>query len=1147
MDLNSLTECFLLKKSDFKHLFNIMKMCLFILFAFTFQLMANNTFGQDAVIELKSNSVTVNQLLNEIEKQTDYLVVYSNREINTSRKVNLKNRSGKVSEYLNETFNGTDIGYHFENNYIVLSKKLSDNKIMETMADMITQQRGKTVTGKVVDTNGEPIIGATIQIKGTGQGTITDIDGNYTLTNVSDNATLEISYVGMKSQTIPLNRRTSINITMTEDTELLDEVIVIGYGTRQRKSITGAVDQVTSEIFENRPVSNTMQALQGASANLIIQQRNMNPNDNSMSINIRGISTMGNNDPLVVIDGLISSTNTLNSMNPNDIENVSVLKDAGSAAIYGSRSANGVILVTTKKGKKAVKPSITLNNMVGYQDPQILFQPVEGWQNAMYRNQANMNIGSAPMFTPAQIRDLYEHRDEEYWYFNRIMQKGLHQNYNLNISGGGENTTFMVSAGYLNQESNFVGGFGMERYNFRTNLTAEYEKLKLTSVMAYSRRNERTIAGGTGNVIINSSRIPPYYYYQFKKDGKYLVNDVIGDDNTLAKLKEGGHEDKDEDNFIGSLNLDYKIIDGLTAKGLIGLDLTQHHRFRRDKKVPLYSSSDLENPVVNISPKTLTEDYNNKRHTLSTQFLLDYDQIFNSVHHVTGLLGVSNESYTFKASRIAWEYTDPDLGLPTTEDSEQSPGNHTSNASTDQTSITSIFGRAGYNFMDKYYGDISFRYDGSSKFAKDKRWGFFPSFSAAWRISEEIFMENYKDGVGDLKFRTSYGVLGNQNVANYSYQTVYQMYTNSYVFNNLPVPGTGYTYGNPDLTWEKSGNFNVGVDATFLNNSLFVSLDYFNKRTWDILLAPEVSTVFGSSAAMENAGEMRNQGWEATINYRLNFSDFRHVFNLNISDSKNKVTDFGGKERIDQNDQLYKIIREGEALGSYFGYKTAGVFQSYDEITNGALPVGATVQPGDVKYVDTYSDGIIDEKDRVVLGNAFPRYTFGFTYDVAYKNFDFSILIQGVGKRDMYVRGELIEPFHSNYSYAIYRHQLDFWTPTNPNAQWPRLVAPGSPSSSNNWGRAGTDIYLLNGAYLRVKNVQLGYSLPQQFTSRFGVEKLRLSLNAQNPLTLTKNSFIDPESTEFGNNMGGIGSVGANSARNYPTLMYYGFGLDIEF
>lgn len=381
-------------------------------------------------------------------------------------------------------------------------------------------------------------------------------------------------------------------------------------------------------------------------------------------------------------------------------------------------------------------------------------------------------------------------------------------------------------------------------------------------------------------------------------------------------------------------------------------------------------------------------------------------------------------------------------------------------------------------------------------------------------------MDTYKSNIGDLKLRASYGVLGNQNVDNYSYQTVYQMNNNGYVFNGISVPGTSYTDGNAFLTWEKSANFNIGADATFLNGNLFLSVDYFDKKTSNILLTPEVSSIYGGSAAKENAGEMKNRGWELTINYKLNSGDFQHNFNFNISDSKNKVTDFGGKERIDQNDQLYKLIREGQPLGSYFGYKTDGLFQSYDEIANSALPVGASVQPGDVKYVDQNNDGVIDEKDRVILGNAFPRYTFGFTYNMTWKGFDLNVMLQGVGKRSMYLRGELIEPFHSNYSYCIYQHQLDFWTPTNPDAQWPRLVAPGSSSSTNNWGMAGSDIYLLNAAYLRVKNIQIGYTLPKALTQKFGVQKLRVSVNTENPLTFTKNSFIDPESSEFGSDMG---------------------------
>lgn len=899
-------------------------------------------------VSFNAGRVSLKEAFQKIEASSKYKIAYNGTKLDVNKKVILNQKNTEVLDVLNQILSGTGYSYTLKGNYIVITLPGQDG----------TQQKVKRVSGVVIDEKGEPIIGANVMVAGTTAGTITDIDGNFVLEAV-ENGQLEVSYIGFQTQKVILKGQDNVQVVLKEDSQKLDEVVVVGYGTRSRKSITGAVDQVNTEVFENRAVSNATQALQGASANLVIQSRNANPNDNSMNINIRGVSTMGNNDPLIVIDGLISSSSTLNNLNPNDIENVSVLKDAGSAAIYGSRSANGVILVTTKKGNKGAKPRVAFSGQVGVQDPHILFSPVEGWQNAMYRNQANMNVGSSPQFTPSQIRDLYDHRDEEEWLYNQIIQNGLQQNYNLNVSGGSDNTTYMVSAGYHNQESNFVGGFGMERYNFRSNLSTEYGRFKMVALMAYNKRKDRTMAGGTGNTIINSSRVPSYYYYKFKEGDNYLVNDVVGDDNPMALLKDGGYEKKDEDNFIGSMNIDFKIMDGLKATGLVGLDLTQHHRFRRDKKVPLYSSADLNNPVLYLHSNTMTEDYNEKHYTLSTQFLLNYDKTFRDVHHVTAMVGASNESYTKRASRIAWTYTDDDLGLPTTDDSIQDKSNYNSNSDTDQTSITSVFGRVGYSYMDRYYGDVSFRYDGSSKFAKDHRWGFFPSFSAGWRLSEEAFMDSYKEHVGDLKVRASYGVLGNQNVDNYSYQTVYTVSNNQYIFNNSSVAGTGFTDGNGLLTWERSANFNVGADATFLQGSLYVSVDYFNKQTSNILLTPEVSSIYGGSVAKENAGKMRNQGWEVTLNYKLNTGDFHHNFNFNISDSKNKVTEFGGKERIDQNDQLYKLIREGEALGSYYGYKTDGLFQSYEEIANSALPVGASVQPGDVKYVDQNGDGVI--------------------------------------------------------------------------------------------------------------------------------------------------------------------------------------------
>jgi TonB-linked SusC/RagA family outer membrane protein len=1097
---------------------------------------AASSYSQASRFSMNYKGATIKQVLDDIKVKSDLNFFFSNDDFDVNKKVDLKLDDATIQQVLDKILDTDKLSYKIIDNAVIISKN--------DKAELNGAQQNKAVRGTVTDGTGQPMPGVTILVKGTTTGTVSDINGNFSITDIPDNAVLAFSFIGMVSQEIPLQGKTQIDVTLAEDFIGVEEVVVVGYGTRQKKNLIGAVDQVSSKMIENRPVSNTAQALQGAAANLTIQQRSMNPNDNSMNINIRGVSTMNNNEPLLIIDGLITEMASLNKLNPADIENVSVLKDAGSAAIYGSRSSNGVILVTTKKGTKG-KPVVRFNTMVGLQDPHVLFTPVKGYEDAILKNQAWINGGSSPVYSPAEIRDLQENGDGE-WFLDGILQGALQQNYNASISGGTDNSTYMVSAGYFNQESNFVGGYGAERYNFRTNLVNEYGKLKISAIMAYNRSMQNAPTLGAGTLLVDGSRIPNYYYYKMKaENGNYLINDVLSEFNPLGILEVGGAEKSDNDNFLGSLNLELEIVNGLTAKGVVGLDLSANHRYIRRLEVPYYSSGTAVIPSSYANKTRNTEDYNEKRYILNTQFLLDYNRTFQEKHNVTGLLGASNESYTRQANEIRKLYTDRDLGLPESE-TEIDPGSYNTPAQTQERSIYSVFGRAGYNYMDKYYGEISFRYDGSSKFAEDFRWGFFPSVTAGWRASEEVFMDNYKQNIGDLKIRGSYGVLGNQNVDDYSYFTTYSVYTNTYGFNNHAVSGTGFNFGNSELRWEESANFNIGLDATLLQNKMSVSLDYFNKVTSNILLTPVVPTVFGGSVAKENAGEMRNRGWEVTIGYHAKTGQVKHDFSLNVADAQNEVTDFGGNEQINSSDQMQKIIREGVALGSYFGYKTNGFFQSYQEIENSALPIGATVQPGDVKYVDWYEDGVIDDKDRQVLGNAFPRYTFGFTYDVSWKGFDISAFVQGVGKRDMFLRGELVEPFHSNYSYVAYTHQLDYWTPVNPNAEWPRLSSPGSASNTNNYQKS-SDIYLFSASYLRLKNLQLGYTLPKELTLKAGIQRLRISIDAQNLFTLSSASFIDPESTEFGSNMGGTGGTGANSGRNYPTLKYYGFGLELEF
>lgn len=1020
--------------------------------------------------------------------------------------------------------------------------------IEKVVSEIVQSQpsRETTITGVVTDNNGEPLVGVTVKVKGSVQNaTITDIDGRYTITTAEKTPVLVFSYIGyMTSETIA--KSPTLNIQLKEENNTLNDVVVIGYGTQTRKSVVGAVDRIGSNAIEDRPVANVTQALQGASPNLVIQRRSFNPNGEATNINIRGISTTNSNAPLIVIDGLIQNGDALDMLNPNDIDNISVLKDAGAAAIYGSRSSNGVILVTTKKGNINQEARIKVSSSVGWEDPKLLFQTVPGYQNMQLRNLAATNSGNSPLFTPAQIQAEYEARDQENWWYNQLFKTALQQNHNVSVSGGSNKTTYMVSVGYYDQKSNYVGrtDLGLQRYNLRSNLTTEVGRFKLEALMAFTRNNSLSTTGSS--LEINASRIPNYSYYKLKDQGKYLINDVISDFNPLGEIESGGTNKYRNNDFNGSLAAEMKIIDGLKLRGLVGVDVQGQHRYTRTHAVDYYLNVNNANPSYTSSTgnDSYVDDWNFDSYLINSQLLLDYNKTFGQ-HNVTGLLGLTNESFTSTANEIKIQNPNADLGTDASDDAviNIGKGSSVTPMNTTRTSITSILGRASYNYANKYYGEFSFRYDGSSKFAAKNRWGFFPSVSAGWRISEEAFMNSYKETVGDLKLRASYGVLGNQTIGTYDRYTTYNMYANTYAYNNETVAGAGFTLGSENLKWEKTKTFNIGVDATFLNNSLTLGLDYYSKRTVDILMKPVVPAVFGTTQAMDNYGEVSNRGWEVSANYRFKTGAVQHSISANIGDSFNKLEKFPENEQISGVEELWILRRVGVPLGSYYGYKTDGMFKSYEEIEASATPVGINVQPGDLKFVDRNEDGIIDSKDRFVLGNAFPRYTYGFTYNVSWKGLDFSVFAQGVGKRDMMLRGELMEPFHSNYSYCIYEHQLDFWTPTNLDAKYPRLSAPGSSSTQNNY-RMGSDLYILDGSYLRIKNITLGYTLPKTITAKAGIEKLRIYVTGQNLFTFTHNSFIDPESSEFGNNMT---NNGGNSGRNYPVLKYYGFGLDLEF
>lgn len=1099
---------------------------------------AASTYSQTTMLSLNMNNKTVKDIFSEIEKNSEYIFFYYDGALDVNRKVNINVNGKPVDKILDLLFESTDNTYAIEDRQIFISRKNVDNR-----NTMVQPRQQHTITGKVTDQNGEPIIGANIKVIGTNVGTITDIDGKFSL-NVSLESVLQISYIGYITQEITVGKQTMLHVKLREDTQALNEVVVIGYGTTTRKSSVGAVDQVKSTMIENRPVTDMTQALQGASPNLIVQTREFDPANKSTNLNIRGVSSLNDNTPLIVIDGIVTDQTAFNNLDPMVVDNISVLKDAGSAAIYGSRSASGVILVTTKSGKKNTAPMLRLTAAVGTENPYFYFRPVSAGDNARYRNLANANSGLAPYFSDSEIADLESHGD--YWAVDDILRTALQQNYNLSLTGGSDKTTYMLSLGYYDQGSNLKGNdsYGMQRYNLRTNISTELGRFKLTGILGYARNEYLTAADGAG-CIGDATSAPPYYTYQMKDaDGRYLVNDKWAERNPLGQLEQEGTKKSYSNAVNVNLALDFKIIDGLKLRGMFGADVNNEVRNKRDHVIQYYYADGTPKAMRSQSNEKARTD-NSDSYLLNSQLLLDFNKSFGK-HNLAAVFGLTNEAYTSNGSYIEMKYVDPILGTATSQTSMT--GNTTGNtyitSGPIRWNLFSWLGRVSYNFNERYYGEVSFRYDSSSKFAKKSRWGFFPSVSLGYRISEEAFMDQYRDNIGDLKIRGSYGVLGNQTVGAYDRYTTYDINSSGYMFNNSATQTAGFALGlEEDLSWERTNTFNIGAEASFLKNNLHFTFDYFHKKTTDILMNPTVPAVFGASMPKENIGEMKNQGWEMSARYHLKTGNFIHDFNFNIADSKHEVTKYPNDKQINGMAEGHRITGVGLPINSYYGWELEGIFQTPEEVAGAAKPANANVKPGDYRFKDQNNDGVIDNDDWVVLGNAFPRYTWGFNYNLTWKSFDFGMFWQGVGERKHFIRGELMEPFHANYSYCLYEHQADFWTPDNTDAQFARITDNSSPSRSNNWANMSS-VMIRDTKYARLKNLVIGYTLPRAFVNKIGLQRCRVYINGQNLLTVSPTSFFDPEVSEFNNNMT-YGS--ADSGRRYPSLRYYGCGLDIEF
>jgi len=1003
-----------------------------------------------------------------------------------------------------------------------------------------------TVSGRVLDETNQPLPGVNVNIPGTSVGTTTDVNGRFKL-NIPEayaGRTLSFSFIGYIKQDIAIAGKSEINISLKSNNTSLTEVVVVGYGTQKRVNVTGAVGTISSKNIESKPVLNTNQALQGESPNLIIQQSTLNPGSD-VTVNIRGVGTLGDNTPLVVIDGIVGGN--LNTINPNDIESVSVLKDAGSAAIYGSRAANGVILVTTKAGNFNAKPSVTYNGSYGFQDAKVLVHKVDAWDNAYYKNLSLINSGLPAAYTPDQIQALKDAGNGT-WDIEHLLKRSPLQSHNISLTGGSETSAYRISAGYQNQGSNLIGNggsgadFGYQKYNLRLNQTSVIGKFRANVILNYTKTRNKSNSVGDNNIFADANRVPHNYNWQ-DADGNYLTNPIASQYNEYGVLEKGGFNQADNDEIFGAFNGQLSITKDLKLVGEFGGTIQNNGTFFRRTQVNYLPAGVYGNDLSVL-------DGNSKSLLTNTKLFAEYSKTIND-HNFKIQAGVSSETYNQRGFQLQKTLTDLLLGTPTTGTIIDTQNSNNSIA-VNSTSLLSAFGRINYVYKERYLLEGLFREDASSKFAAGKRASFFPSVSAGWIISQESFMTKVKNTVSFLKLRGSYGIVGNQNVGNYQYQTTYFNYANAYGFGNNVVGGAGTNIANNDITWEKAAKLNIGLDAGLFGDKLTATFDLFRETRSDIL-APraDVPYIFGAGSPDYNVAKVRNMGWEAALTYNLRGDAFSHSFSVNVADSKNKLLKLTGNatETIYNQDVFQLIRRVGEPITQYYGYQTNGFFQNQQDIDSSPKIAGNAVQPGDLKFKDRNGDGIIDEKDKTVLGNPFPRYTFGFTYRVSYKGFDLSVFLQGVGKRDAFLRGELVEPFHYGYGATVYEHQTDIWSPTNPDARYPILANIGSPSNTNNW-RTGSDLYKYDAAYIRLKNVNVGYSFSPAVTNKLGIQRLRVSVLAQNLVTLSKLKFIDPETSEFGNSVSPTTSNGltsSNSARQYPLPVFFGAGLDITF
>ena len=977
------------------------------------------------------------------------------------------------------------------------------------------QNATNRISGTVVS-NGEPVIGASVMVKNTSVGAATDIDGNFTIQAASD-AVLVVSAIGYQTKEVAVNGASTLNISLEESSTLLEDAVVVGYGVQKKVNLTGAVASVSTEELEGKPIANVLEGLQGTTPGLVIQQGASTPGG-SPTLNIRGYNTMNDNNPLVIIDGIEGS---LSNLNPQDIDQISILKDASSTAIYGSRASNGVVLVTTKKGA-AGQVSVNYDLSYGLQQPTALPTVVDSWIYAELYNEAAVNSGRSTKFTAEDIAGFRNGGTNVKWINELYKSYASQQSHNLSVTGGTKTLSYMASLGYLDQNSLFKGpGYGYNRYNARLNIQHQVnDRLTVGATAQFTRNKIKDHAYWTEWIIEQCNRMPSIYEIK-NEDGTYTYPSG-SNSNSLERLEKGGYRQSVNDDISGTIDASLRLFDGLYLKSTIGgrtLNNTTHENRMASESA---ASGDKENHISESFFKSTK---------LTTTVTLNYDQTFGK-HTVGALLGYAYEgerSKDFSTQRLT-EDSKYDIFV-----GEQKGDKISNNGGAGDWSLYSAFARLTYNYDEKYLAEFNIRDDYSSYFAKGNRSGIFPSISLGWRISQEDFWDNIRPVIPSLKLRGSWGLVGNNRIGAYQYlQTV--SVTQGINFGGQLAPTAWFSSVDPGIKWETTRMADLGLDMGLLKNDLNLSFDVFSNRTRDILVQLPVPGMFGNGAPTSNAAVVDSFGWEFSANYHFKTGAVHHNIAANVSDSWNNVVDTKG-ETLYYGYDVVSVIKEGYPLYSYYALRSNGFFQSDEEAAAAPHLEGVVPRAGDIRYIDKpdadgNTDGVINDDDRFVVGNDFPRYTFGFNYGLQWKGFFFSAFLQGVGMRSRWMRGEAVEAFHNNNEGPVHDFHIDRWTPVNTDATYPRLTM-GSESTNN---ATKSDFWIQDAAYLRVKNVQLGYDFQGDWLKAIRMQNLRAYVSVENALTFSKmKGGWDPEYNADG------------SGRAYPVARVWSVGLNVKF